>query len=61
MKQNCQPVNRPDKSKFANIHLEKNLQLAGLISLGGRSAVVCYQMWFTEHHPDIRSVGPTER
>jgi hypothetical protein len=51
----------PDKSKFANIHLVKNLQMAGLISLGGRSAAVFYQMWFTEHHPDICSVGPTER
>ena len=51
----------PDKSKFANILLEKNLQLAGLISFGGRSAAVFYQMWFTEHHPDICSVGPTER
>ncbi len=51
----------PDKSRFAYIHLEKNLQLAGLISHGGRSASVFYQMWFTEHHPDICSVGPTER
>lgn len=40
---------------------EKNLQLAGLISHGGRSRSVCYQMWFTEHHPDMCSIGPTER
>jgi hypothetical protein len=51
----------PDTSRFAHIHLEKNLQLAGLISYGGRSASVLYQMWFTEHHPDTCSVGPTER
>jgi hypothetical protein len=51
----------PDKSRFAHMHLEKNLQLAGLISYGGRSASVLYQMWFTEHHPDTCSVGPTER
>jgi hypothetical protein len=51
----------PDKSRFAHIHLEKNLQLAGLISYGGRSVSVFYQMWFTEHHPDTCSVGPTER
>lgn len=51
----------PEKSRFAHIHLEKNLQLAGLVSYGGRSASVCYQMWFTEHHPDTCSVGPTER
>ena len=51
----------PEKTKFAHIHLEKNIQLAGLISYGGRSASVFYQMWFTEHHPDVCSVGPTER
>jgi hypothetical protein len=40
---------------------EKNLGLAGLISFGGRSRSVAYQMWFTEHHPDMCSTGPTER
>jgi predicted DNA-binding transcriptional regulator AlpA len=40
---------------------EKNLQLAGLISFGGRSRSIFYQMLFTEHHPDICSMGPTER
>jgi len=40
---------------------EKNLQMAGLISFGGRSNSVFYQMWFTEHHPDMCSIGPTER
>ncbi len=40
---------------------EENLQLAGLISFGGRSRSVFYQMWFTEHHPDICSIGPIER
>ncbi|MEJ2040938.1 MAG: DNA integrity scanning protein DisA nucleotide-binding domain protein [Desulfosarcinaceae bacterium] len=40
---------------------EKNLQLAGLISQGGRSNSAYYQMWFTEHHPDMCSIGPTER
>lgn len=43
------------------IHPEKNLQLAGLISFGGRTRSVFYQMWFTEHHPDMCSTGPTER
>lgn len=33
--------------------------LAGLIAYGGRSRSVAYQMWFTEHHPDMCSVGPT--
>jgi len=40
---------------------EKNLQLAGLISYGGKSRSIFYQMWFTEHHPDMCSIGPTER
>lgn len=48
-------------SRFGHMRPEKNLQLAGLISYGGRSQPVFYQMWFTEHHPDICSVGPTER
>ncbi len=41
--------------------LDKNLGLAGLISLGGWSRSVYYQMWFTEHHPDMCAIGPTER
>lgn len=40
---------------------EKNLYLTGLISKGGRSRSIFYQMWFTEHHPDMCSIGPTER
>lgn len=40
---------------------EKNLHLTGLISRGGRSRSIFYQMWFTEHHPDMCSIGPTER
>ncbi len=50
-----------DKKKFSNLITEKNLELAGLISYGGRSSSVVYQMWFTEHHPDMCSLGPTER
>ena len=41
--------------------VEKNLQLTGLISCGGRSRSLFYQMWFTDHHPDMCSIGPTER
>jgi len=33
--------------------------LSGLIACGGRSRTVAYQMWFTEHHPDMCSTGPT--
>jgi sensor domain DACND-containing protein/sensor domain DACNH-containing protein/DisA checkpoint controller-like protein len=50
-----------DRRKFSHMLPEKNLQLAGLISYGGRSSSVFYQMWFTEHHPDLCCVGPTER
>jgi len=44
-----------------NIFTEKDHQLSGLISYGGRSGGVFYQRWFTEHHPDMCSTGPTER
>ncbi|SMC23715.1 DisA checkpoint controller nucleotide-binding [Desulfacinum hydrothermale DSM 13146] len=47
--------------RFGQIYPEKNLELAGLISYGGRSQSIFYQMWFTEHHPDMCSVVPTER
>jgi len=38
-----------------------NIELDGVISVGGQSGPVMYQMWFTEHHPEILSTGPTER
>lgn len=47
--------------RFGQIQVEKNLNLAGLISCGGRSYSIFYQMWFSEHHPDMCSTGPTER
>lgn len=50
-----------DKNRFSYMVAEKNLQLAGLISCGGRSSAVFFQMWFTDHHPDMCSIGPTER
>lgn len=49
-----------EKSRFSHMRAEKNLELAGLISFGGRSGPVFYQMWFTEHHPDMCAIGPTE-
>jgi len=54
----------PDSSSmspFGEMHLEKNLDLTGLVSFGGRARNIFHQMWFTEHHPDMCSVGPTER
>ena len=46
---------------FGHVFPEENLQLAGLISFGGKSSSLFYQMWFTEHHPDMCSIGPTEK
>jgi hypothetical protein len=43
------------------IQPDDKLELAGLISYGCRSRPVFYQRWFTEHHPDMCSIGPTER
>jgi len=40
---------------------ENDLALSGLISYGGCSNEFFYQMWFTDHHPDMCSIHPTER
>ena len=45
---------------YNHIKCQENLQLDGLISYGGSSSPVFYQMWFTEHHPNICSISPTE-
>jgi hypothetical protein len=50
-----------DRLKYDRILSEPDLGLAGLISYGGRSSSVFYQMWFSEHHPDLCAVGPTQR
>lgn len=50
-----------DKARFSHILPAKNLNLDGLITYGGHSGSVFYQMWFTEHHPNICSAGPFER
>ena len=50
----------PATNDFSHMQPEKGLDLTGLISYGGRSGSVFYQMWFTEHHPDMCSIGPTE-
>ncbi len=43
-----------------HIHKTENLHLSGLISFGCKSRSIFYQIWFTEHHPDMCSTGPTE-
>ncbi|MDR3555628.1 MAG: DNA integrity scanning protein DisA nucleotide-binding domain protein [Syntrophobacteraceae bacterium] len=40
---------------------EKGLDLAGLVSSGGRARSVFYQMWFTEEHSTLCSTGPIRR
>ncbi len=46
---------------YSSIETVAPFELDGLLSFGGSSATVPYQMWFTEHHPDLCSTGPTER
>jgi hypothetical protein len=48
-------------SHYNLIEYFNDLQLDGVVSCGGKSATVAYQMWFTEHHPDLFTTGPTER
>ncbi|SDP18563.1 DNA integrity scanning protein DisA nucleotide-binding domain protein [Desulforhopalus singaporensis] len=52
----------PDSSNISynRIEPQDNLQLDGLISNGGSSYPVYYQMWFTDHHPNLCSLCPTE-
>lgn len=58
----CSGAPNMEDSRLCGLLLpENNLQLAGLISFGGRTRSIFYQMWFTEHHPDVCSTGPTER
>jgi hypothetical protein len=40
---------------------EDELSLSGLITYAGCSNDFFYQMWFTDHHPDMCSVHPTKR
>ena len=47
-------------NRYNYIDTQSNLHLDGLISYGGCSGPVYYQMWFTEHHPNMCSLGPTE-
>ncbi len=57
-------MNAPDTSElrsFGEIYPEKALPLAGLISNGMRTASIFYQMWFTDHHPNMCSTAPTEK
>lgn len=57
----CESYQRYERKLFSHIDPEEDVHFDGLISYGGRSGAVYYQMWFTEHHPDICSTGPTRR
>ena len=51
----------PEQSdNFTEIVPVKDPGLAGLLSYGGYSGPVFFQQWFTEHHPDMCSIGPTQ-
>jgi len=39
----------------------ETLGLSGLIAFAGASSEFFYQVWFTEHHPDMCSIKPTEK
>lgn len=57
---NC-PRYTGSSNSYSAIENVPELQIDGLLSFGGSSATVPYQMWFTENHPDLSSPGPTER
>ncbi|MEN8212173.1 MAG: DNA integrity scanning protein DisA nucleotide-binding domain protein [Thermodesulfobacteriota bacterium] len=40
---------------------DNKLLLSGLISYAGYSNEFFFQMWFTDHHPDMCSIHPTQR
>ena len=46
---------------LGHIVTEEDLSLSGLISYGGCSSEFFYQMWLTNHHPDMCAVEPTIR
>ena len=52
-----QLVNKP----YSRINPVEDLMLDGIISYGGHSASLFYQMWFTDHHPELLATAPTER
>ncbi len=50
-----------DPSTYSKIQQITGLDIDGLLSFGGSSSTVPYQIWFTKHHPDMMSTGPTIR
>jgi hypothetical protein len=57
----CEGLPDPEHVTYFDQAKSKRIGLAGVISLGGRSLGVSYQMWFTDRHVDLCSPGPTRR
>ena len=49
-----------DATRLIELIKTKDLALAGLISCSARSSSIFYQCWFTEQHPNMCSIGPTQ-
>lgn len=56
----CSPEGNLHKKSWKDQMPHQPLEIDGLISYSGTSPSVMYQIWFTEHHPSICSVGPTK-
>lgn len=50
-----------DSQPSGHLIPEDDLSLSGLISFSGACSEFFYQVWFTEHHPDMCSIKPTEK
>ena len=51
----------PEHGLYSYLDPDDSLHLDGLIHYGARSGTVFFQLWLTEHHPDMCSIGPTQR
>lgn len=54
-------VGRPLQPGFVEEINDPDFDPVGLITYAGRSESCTFQMWFTEHHPDLCCAGPTRR
>jgi len=56
----CRNLPEPGQVFFDQTQI-RSLELRGVLSLGRRARGSSYQMWFTDHHADLCSPGPTCR
>ncbi|WP_243544660.1 DNA integrity scanning protein DisA nucleotide-binding domain protein [Pseudodesulfovibrio tunisiensis] len=54
------PIDSPEVVFLDQDHYNR-LDMAGVVAYGARTRSVAYQVWFTEEHPDMCSLGPTKR